>query len=300
MRYMSRSDRQASAQAVQVSTQLKQASMQRLMASEWAGFSGCERNMARTATADMDGLPFSPRRPTEKLASARIGSECLRIPAQCVAGQGYAQGAGALARARRLRQSDAAPQREHSMATNCSQLPPRQSALLAGIAPVISSLSTLRNEERLGELARLAVGGGDGRAAMGAGGEAAVDAVAVGVVGDDENVFFRLRGGGAEQHGKATVARRDRMGSPEAFGPGSVHRGEWAGNVKASLTELRPRVGPLRSRQRRCTQDTLDRQAAREAAWIYQRSDDKPRRGLLVEAARPLTAAGGLDHCPAP
>ena len=36
----SRSDRQASAQAVQVSTQLKQASMQRLMASEWAGFSG--------------------------------------------------------------------------------------------------------------------------------------------------------------------------------------------------------------------------------------------------------------------
>ncbi len=49
----SRSDRQASAQAVQVSTQLKQASMQRLMASEWAGFSGWERNMARTATADM-------------------------------------------------------------------------------------------------------------------------------------------------------------------------------------------------------------------------------------------------------
>src|SRR6185369_2780659 len=36
----SRSDRHASAQAVQVSTQLKQASMQRLMASEWAGFSG--------------------------------------------------------------------------------------------------------------------------------------------------------------------------------------------------------------------------------------------------------------------
>src|ERR1044071_971646 len=49
----SRSDRQASAQAVQVSTQLKHASMQRLMVSEWAGFSGCERNMARTATADM-------------------------------------------------------------------------------------------------------------------------------------------------------------------------------------------------------------------------------------------------------
>src|SRR5882762_4542918 len=49
----SRSDRQASAQAVHVSTALKHASMQRLMASECAGFSGWERNMARTATADM-------------------------------------------------------------------------------------------------------------------------------------------------------------------------------------------------------------------------------------------------------
>src|SRR5882757_3358243 len=49
----SRSERQASAQAVHVSTQPKQASMQRLMASECAGFSGWERNMARTATADM-------------------------------------------------------------------------------------------------------------------------------------------------------------------------------------------------------------------------------------------------------
>src|SRR5436190_1240719 len=49
----SRSDRQASAQAVQVSTALKHASMQRLIASECAGFSGWERNMARTATADM-------------------------------------------------------------------------------------------------------------------------------------------------------------------------------------------------------------------------------------------------------
>src|ERR1051325_1447499 len=49
----SRSDKQASAQAVHVSTQPKHASMQRLMASEWAGFSGCDRNIARTATADM-------------------------------------------------------------------------------------------------------------------------------------------------------------------------------------------------------------------------------------------------------
>src|SRR4029079_18077064 len=60
----SRSDRQASAQAVHVSTQLKHASMQRLMASECAGFSGWERNMARTATADIT-FPFvSPQQNT--------------------------------------------------------------------------------------------------------------------------------------------------------------------------------------------------------------------------------------------
>jgi hypothetical protein len=59
-RETSRSERQASAQAVQVSTQLKQASMVRLMASEWAGFSGWDRNMARTATADMKSLSFGP------------------------------------------------------------------------------------------------------------------------------------------------------------------------------------------------------------------------------------------------
>src|SRR3954471_14203179 len=59
----SRSDRHASAQAVHVSTQPKHASMQRLMASECAGFSGWERNMARTATADMM-FPFDPRSKT--------------------------------------------------------------------------------------------------------------------------------------------------------------------------------------------------------------------------------------------
>src|SRR3954468_4870584 len=59
----SRSDRQASAQAVHISTALKHASMQRLMASEWAGFSGWERNMARTATADMSLFLFAPRMP---------------------------------------------------------------------------------------------------------------------------------------------------------------------------------------------------------------------------------------------
>ena len=74
----SRSDRQASAQAVQVSTQLKQASMQRLMASEWAGFSGCDRNMARTATADMD----ASFRPPSQTRPPQFGSECYKRPSQ--------------------------------------------------------------------------------------------------------------------------------------------------------------------------------------------------------------------------
>ena len=121
--------------------------------------------------------------------------------------------------------NSAAPQRVHSMATNCSQLPPRQAPLLAGIAPVISSLSTLRNDERLGELARLAVGGRGGGAATGAGGEAAVDAVAVGVVGDDEDALFRLRGRGAEQHGE---------GEGGEEGSHRIARG------------FRTRIGPLR------------------------------------------------------
>src|SRR5690242_18189386 len=65
----SRSDRQASAQAVHVSTALKHASMQRLIASECAGFSGWERNMARTATADM-ACSFST--PEAKQARAQL------------------------------------------------------------------------------------------------------------------------------------------------------------------------------------------------------------------------------------
>src|SRR5665213_3669576 len=68
----SRSDRQASAQAVQVSTQPKHASMQRLIASECAGFSGWERNMLRTATADIASILLCPRDTTTPL---RIGSE---------------------------------------------------------------------------------------------------------------------------------------------------------------------------------------------------------------------------------
>src|SRR5215210_5867271 len=48
-RWMSPSDIQASAQAVQISTQLKHASMAWLISVACAGFTGCDRNMARTA-----------------------------------------------------------------------------------------------------------------------------------------------------------------------------------------------------------------------------------------------------------
>ena len=46
----------------------------------------------------------------------------------------------------------------------------------------------------LGEFARLAIGIGGRRAAFGAGRQTPVDAVAVGVIGDDEYAPFRLRG----------------------------------------------------------------------------------------------------------
>src|SRR4029078_691066 len=68
----SRSDRQASAQAVQVSTQLKHASMQRLIASEGGGLSGWLRTMRRRAPADMGQFLFAPRSQTR---ACQIGSE---------------------------------------------------------------------------------------------------------------------------------------------------------------------------------------------------------------------------------
>ena len=107
------------------------------------------------------------------------------------------------------------------MATNSSQLAAAAGAVVVGTAPVISSLSTLRNDDACGELARLAIGGRGGGAAGRAGGEAAVDAVAVGIVGDDEDALFRLRGGGAEQHGEGDEWRggiawaRSRFSDPD-------------------------------------------------------------------------------------
>ena len=56
----------------------------------------------------------------------------------------------------------------------------------------------------LGKSLRLAIGIGDGRAALRAGGEASVYAIAVGIVGDDEHAPLGVRGTGeAQQNNKA-------------------------------------------------------------------------------------------------
>src|SRR3954464_9299487 len=60
----------------------------------------------------------------------------------------------------------------------------------------------LAEGRREGELAGLAVGGGGGLAAILARGETAIDAIAVGVVGDDEDTLFRVRGRRAQQDGE--------------------------------------------------------------------------------------------------
>src|SRR4051794_23636159 len=80
------------------------------------------------------------------------------------------------------------------MATNSSQPRPLQTELPAGIArrnrP--GNLVAVDPPERggLGEILCLAIGGGDRPAASGTTGEAAVDPVAVGIIGDDEDAFF--------------------------------------------------------------------------------------------------------------
>src|SRR4051812_7216 len=71
----------------------------------------------------------------------------------------------------------------------------------------------------LGKLARLAIGGRGGGAALLAAGEAAVDAVAVGVVGDDENLFLRLRGRCAEQRDKGDGGNKGSHGTPAVADP---------------------------------------------------------------------------------
>ena len=91
----------------------------------------------------------------------------------------------------------------------------------------------------LGEFARLAVGGCDRRAALGAGGQTAVNAIAVGIVGDDEYAFFRLCGRRAEQQGEGDGAEEGSHGSARGSwtGIGPAEQEPWEGNIKAALTE---------------------------------------------------------------
>jgi hypothetical protein len=74
------SARQASAQAVQVSTQAKQASMQWLMTSAWLGWSGCERNMFLTAVADIFRFPINVSRPRIATFVTTVGSGKRKVP----------------------------------------------------------------------------------------------------------------------------------------------------------------------------------------------------------------------------
>src|SRR5436190_1861175 len=99
----------------------------------------------------------------------------------------------------------------------------------------------------LDEFPRLAVGGCGGGAAPGAGGQAAVDAVAVGVVGDDEYAFFRLRGRYAEQQGEADGGEEGSHGSARGSwtGIGPVEKEQCEGNVNAALTQC-----PVQKRRR--------------------------------------------------
>ena len=88
-------------------------------------------------------------------------------------------------------------QRVQTIATRLSQRPPWQPPDASfGIAPVMSSRSTLRKEVAAANLMTAAIGIGGGRAAFGPGHQAAVDAVVAGIGADDEHVpVARLRGG---------------------------------------------------------------------------------------------------------
>ena len=115
---------------------------------------------------------------------------------------------GAVRKKRRRRGPSLKGQREHSMATKLSQLPPLQVlGSLVGMAPVMSSRSTLRNDSACANCARLAIGACHRRAARRARSEAAVDAVAVAVIGDDEHPLFGLRRGGSKKHGRGGADR---------------------------------------------------------------------------------------------
>src|SRR5262249_8468240 len=95
-----------------------------------------------------------------------------------------------------------------------------------------------------GEVVRLAIGGGHHDAAGRAGGEAAVDAIAVRDVGDDECARFGLRSraeGGARQNERGEGLTHRWPPSPPRFSPSTEHA------AASSVESLKaPLTGPPR------------------------------------------------------
>src|SRR5579871_1766340 len=92
----------------------------------------------------------------------------------------------------------------------------------------------LAERQRLAELARAAIGGGDGRAALVAGGEATVDTVAISVVGNDEHALFRESRGRRHQRNKDSDRRQHKPHRTHPFPRIGGHN--VSGNVKRFLT----------------------------------------------------------------
>ena len=90
----------------------------------------------------------------------------------------------------------------HSMATKSPQLAPWQApGPLVGIAPVMSSRSTLRNDSACPNSCVWQYGVRRSGATGRAGREAAIDAIAVAAIGDDEDAFLGMCGAGGAQDG---------------------------------------------------------------------------------------------------
>ena len=125
------------------------------------------------------------------------------------------------------------------MATKSSQVAPwHEPGPLAGMAPVMSSRSTLRYDSACAEFVRAAVGIRRRFAAGRARSEAAIDAVAVAVVGDDEDALFRLRGAlPTQRRGKNGDRDHGTHEIPPA-GAGSAAKLALAINMKNATMEL--------------------------------------------------------------
>ena len=149
---------------------------------------------------------------------------------------------------------------------------------------------------RPGIVARLAIGGGDRHPATRAGRQAAVDAVAVGIVGDDEGALLGLRGRG-ENGGRERRARRTGTASLTPPAPGFPEIGTtrtMRGKLKAALT----RNAPPRHQQ-----------AGVSGLWRCLPRTGKPHSAARSSPAAPTFRAGPtrlrmspltLARCPSP